>query len=411
MHVVIVGAGIGGLTTALSLHDRGIRFTIYEQSHELRELGVGINLLPHAVKILRDLEIAEDLERVSVRTLELIMTDRHGNEIRRELRGIEAGYDTQQLSLHRGRLQRVLSEAVRERVGEERIVLGMRLVQFEQDARGVAALFCDRRGKLIRAQPSDILVGADGIHSTVRRLLFPFEGRPRWNGVMMWRGATDWPKYLTGRSMIIAGGGKLKAVVYPIGSGHTPTQLLTNWAVCAKIAAHGESPLQDWSRVGERAQLQQWLDRLCSKHVDLQGLVDATPQFFEYPMCDRDPLPYWCKGRITLLGDGAHPMYPMGSNGASQAILDAQAIARCLCQAEDPRTGLLLYESMRLPPTTQLVQLNRVGGPERVIDLVEELAPDGFERIGDVISQDKLEEIARDYASAAGFSKEQVNAP
>ncbi len=411
MRVLIVGGGIGGLATALSLHEQGIECEVFERSGSIRELGVGINTLPHAIKALTELGLLERLDEVAVRTHELIMTDRFGNEIWREFRGVDAGYDVPQFSINRGKLQGVLYEAVRERLGDDAVHTGHRLVSYTQDGDGVTAEFVDRDGNPLATARGDALIGADGMHSVVRASMYPDEGPPRWSGVMMWRGAVDWPVFLTGQSMIVAGGNAAKLVLYPIGPGSTPNHRLTNWVVCSRIAEPGTAPprREDWSRAGDRAELQPYLDRLTVEHLDLEALVDATPEFFEYPMCDRDPLPSWTVGRVTLLGDAAHPMYPMGSNGGSQAILDARFIARCLATSPNVESALQLYEESRLPLTAQIVRMNRTGGPEGVIDVVEDLAPEGFDHIDDVVSRADLEAILKGYATAAGFAREQVN--
>ncbi|HEY0641721.1 MAG TPA: flavin-dependent oxidoreductase [Pseudonocardiaceae bacterium] len=411
MKVLIVGGGIGGLTTALSLHDKGIDCEVYEQSQGIRELGVGINTLPHAIKALAELGLLERLDEVAIRTHEMIMTDRMGNEIWRDPRGMHAGYEVPQFSIHRGHLQGVLYRAVCERLGPDAVHTGRRLVSYDQDDGGVVALFSDREGNPAGTVRADALIGADGIHSVVRAQMYPQEGPPRWSGVMMWRGATDWPVFLDGDSMIIAGGNAGKLVLYPIAPGSTPGHRITNWAVCSRIAAPGTTPprREDWSRTGRRSDVQPYIDMFTTPHVDLNALVDATEEFYEYPMCDRDPLPAWSQGRVTLLGDAAHPMYPMGSNGGSQSILDARFLARCLADSSSVEAALRLYEESRLPLTAQIVQMNRTGGPEGVIDVVEELAPDGFDDIDDVISRGELEAILKGYATAAGFAREQVN--
>jgi 2-polyprenyl-6-methoxyphenol hydroxylase-like FAD-dependent oxidoreductase len=316
-----------------------------------------------------------------------------------------------QFSIHRGRLQGVVCEAVKERLGEGAIRTGRRLGAFAQDESGVTAWFFDRSGSHVATARGDVLIGADGIHSQVRRTLFPSEGPPCWNGLMLWRGATDWPAFLTGRSMIIAGGMSAKMVVYPIADGSSPDRKLTNWAVVAKTGEGGAPPRkEDWSRAGRRDELAPHVERFAIPHVDAKGLIAATPEFWEYPMCDRDPLPRWTHGRVTLLGDAAHPMYPVGSNGASQAILDASCLAGCLARAEHPRQALHAYEAERLPKTAEIVRSNRKGGPEGVIDAVEALAPDGFEDIEAVLPYAEREAIVRGYAQKAGFAKEQVKA-
>jgi 5-methylphenazine-1-carboxylate 1-monooxygenase len=411
MKAIIVGGGIGGLTTALMLHQRGIACEIYEQADAVRELGVGINTLPHAILELKKLDLLERLDEAAIRTFELIYTNRLGQEIWREPRGIDAGYDVPQFSIHRGRLQSVIHKAVVERLGPDAIRTGARLGAFKQDEGGVTGWFFDRAGAHVATARGDILVGADGIHSTVRGALYPGEGPPVWNGLMLWRGATDWPAFLTGRSMIVAGGLSSKMVVYPIAEGWRQGIKLTNWAVVAKISDGGVPPRkEDWSRPGRREELMPHVVRFSIPHLNVQKLIESTPELWEYPMCDRDPLPRWTHGRVTLLGDAAHPMYPVGSNGASQAILDARCLADHLVRAEHPMQALAAYERDRLPPTAEIVRSNRKGGPEGVIDAVEALAPDGFTDIEAVLPRAEREAIVRGYAQKAGFAKEQVKA-
>jgi len=228
---------------------------------------------------------------------------------------------------------------------------------------------------------------------------------------MLWRGAVEWPTFLTGRSMVIAGGMAAKLVVYPIAEAARPDRRLTNWAVVARIGTGSTPPPNkaDWSRPGRFEDLMPHVQRFRIPYVNAQALIEATPEFWEYPMCDRDPLPRWSHGRVTLLGDAAHPMYPVGSNGASQAILDARCLADRLHAAEHVLHALWMYEQERLPMTAQIVRMNRKGGPEGVIDAVEERAPDGFSSIDDVLSFEQRQAIVRGYASTAGYAQEQVN--
>jgi len=411
MKVIIVGAGVGGLVTALMLHARGIDCEIFEQADAVRELGVGINTLPHAIKELAELGLLERLDSVAIRTYELFYTNRFGQEIWREPRGLDAGYDVPQFSIHRGRLQGVIYQAVRARLGESRIHLGCRLGSFTEDESGVTAYFFDRNGSHRHTARGDVLIGADGIHSLVRERLYPNEGPPAWNGLMLWRGAIDWPAFLTGRSMVVAGGLAAKVVIYPIAEGSRPDKRLTNWAVVGRVGDGSTSPpqKQDWSRPGRFEDLMPHVQRFQIPYVDARALIEATNEFWEYPMCDRDPLPHWSRGRITLLGDAAHPMYPVGSNGASQAILDARFLTDRLKDSESPVQALWTYEQTRLPLTAEIVRMNRRGGPEGVIDAVEARAPDGFSNIDDVLSFEQRKAIVRGYASTAGFAREQVN--
>ncbi len=404
MKVVVAGAGIAGLTAALQLHARGVDCEIYEQGSRIGVLGVGINVLPHAVAELAAVGLLEHLDEVAVQPLELVYAHRLGPEILRRPCGTRAGFAVPQLSLHRGRLQAVLLRAVRERLGPDAVRTGHRLTTVEQDADGVRVRFADRDGRPLPAVRGDVLVGADGIHSATRALLYPDEGPPRWNGVQMWRGARDWPAFGDGHTVRIAGGTDAKLVLYPIGAGAEPGTRLTNWAVCIRTGRDGDPPpeRQDWSRPAELAQFERHLDRFHVPELDHAGLVRATPERFEFPMCDRDPLPSWTRGRMTLLGDAAHPMYPMGSNGAGQAVLDATNLATQLAAHPDPAAALQAYDAQRRPATSEVVLRNRVGGPESVIDEVERRAPDGFNRLTDVIDPAELDAVVSGYTRASG---------
>ncbi|KRE17830.1 salicylate 1-monooxygenase [Bosea sp. Root381] len=410
MKAVIVGGGIGGLTLALMLHARGIAATIYEQSGEIREVGVGINTLPHAIRELAELGLLPALDAVAIRTRELVYMNRFGQTVWHEPRGLHAGLAAPQFSIHRGRLQSLIRDAVIERLGPDALRCGRRLQGFIQDDGGVTAHFVDsRRGEAGETARGDILIAADGIHSAVRAHYFPNQGPPSWNGVQMWRGACDWPAFLDGESMIIAGGMAGKLVLYPIAAGQAPKTKLTNWVVCVRTGDPAKPPPKEaWSKPGRLEDVLPFARRFTVPGVDILALIQASPGFWDYPMCDRDPLPRWTHGRVTLLGDAAHPMYPVGSNGASQAILDARCLADLLVRAEHPRQALAAYEAQRLPATAEIVALNRRGGPERVIDAVEQLAPNGFDDVERVMSYARREAIVQSYAGKAGFAREQL---
>src|SRR5262252_4938913 len=391
MRVVIVGAGIGGLTLALMLKARRIPCEIFEASARIRELGVGINVLPHAIAELSELGLLERLDAVGVRTRELIYANRFGQEIWREPRGLEAGYQVPQLSIHRGRLQGVLRDAAVERLGRKAIHTGHLFQAVAAGEGSVRARFKRIREGTRATVAGDVLVGCDGIHSSVRRQLYPLDTGLSWNGVLMWRGATNAKSFLDGRTMIVAGGFNNKLVLYPIGKGSKPGTQLINWVVTHRMG-DGSSPpprREDWNRHGTLAELMPHVARFSTPHADL--------------------LPRWTHGRVTLLGDAAHPMYPVGSNGASQAILDARCLADLLAGGEHARAALAAYEADRLPKTAEIVRNNRSGGPEGVIDEVERRAPDGFTHIDEVLSHAEREAIVKGYAQLAGFAKEQVN--
>jgi len=412
MSVIIVGGGVGGLTLALMLHRRGVQATVYEQASEIREVGVGINTLPHAIKELAALGLLPALDAVAIRTQELIYVNRLGQKVWQEKRGIDAGFDFPQFSIHRGRLQKVVYDAVMRELGPQAVRTGLKLGGFFQDEGGVTAHFVDSRsGSGSETVRGDVLVGADGIHSVVRRKLYPQEGRPQWQGAILYRGAADWPQFLGGRSMYIAGGMGLKLSLYPIAPGAQPGRMLTNWAIVAKVAdgATTPPPANSWSRTARLEEYLPYARRFVVPGVDVAGLIEATGTAWEYPMCDRDPLPHWSFGRVTLMGDAAHPMYPVGSNGAAQAILDARALADALQKAETPMRALYDYEEERLAKTAEIVRLNRKGGPERVIDEVEKLAPAGFAHVDEVLGHAEREAYVKGYAGKAGFALAQVN--
>ena len=408
MRVLIAGGGIGGLTLALMLQARGVEAQVFEQSRSIGELGVGINTLPHAIAELEELDLLPALDSVALRTRRLIYKTAQGLDIVAQPRGLWAGFTAPQFSIHRGRLQGVIHDAVRARLGDDAVQTDRRLVAFEDTGDGVTATFAARDGTTTEVT-GDVLIGADGIHSTIRSHFYPDQGAPSWNGILMWRGAAWWPQFLDGESMIVAGGMRRKLVLYPIAQDDEhPGEALTNWVVCAKLG-DADTPIpgrEDWSR---RAPVEEALQmaegHLSVPETDILALIRATPEIFVYPMCDRDGLPRWSHGRVTLLGDAAHPMYPVGSNGASQAILDARDLADRLAADGDPVAALSAYDEARRPATAAIVTANRSGGPERVIDFVEERAPDGYEDVHDVARPEELRAIVGDYEELAGFDR------
>lgn len=413
MTVIIIGAGIGGLTLALSLNRAGIEVHVFEQARGFAELGVGLNLLPHATKELAELGLLPMLDETGIRTSELIYANRIGQVVWRERRGVAAGYGTPQLSIHRGALHRALVQSAIERIGSDHLHTGAKLVRFKERAAGVVAQLESRGDQSVIEAVGDILIGCDGIHSTVRTVLYPDEGPPVWSGVMLWRGAVDWPVYAEGATMLIAGGMHAKFVCYPIHLDTKNTdQRLTNWGVMARLGDASAPPprREDWNRHGDRNEALAFVrDRFRLGLVEPVAMIESTNTVFEYPNCDRDPLPRWSFGRVTLLGDAAHPMYPVGSNGASQAILDAASLARHLTSEKSVERALAAYDAERRPVTSDIVERNRLGGPERVIDLVEARAPDGFEDIEAVATYEERQAIVSGYARLAGYTAEQVN--
>ena len=414
MTVIVAGAGIGGLTFALSLHQMGIPVRVFEQSERLQPLGVGINVLPHAVRELDELGLRDAVVGLGIETAELAYYTKRGQRIWSEKRGLAAGYRWPQVSVHRGRLQMMLLDAARQRLGDDAIVTGRKVAAFRETEDGVTVDLVDRHGAAAGTASGDLLIACDGIHSTIRRHFFPDEGPPIWNGAILWRGVTVAEPFLSGQSMIMAGHEFQKFVCYPIGHEDpgpdgAPRQLI-NWIAEKKFAPDHDWPREDWNRPGDPADFLPDFEDWRFDWLDVPELIRAASAIYEFPMVDRDPLPHWGRGRVTLLGDAAHPMYPIGSNGASQAILDARVLTARLVESGLAPEALRAYESERNPATAKIVAANRANGPEQVMQLVETRAPDGFDDIDAVITAEEREEHARSYKQIAGFDVEGLNA-
>ena len=394
----VVGAGIGGLTTALSLHEIGLRVEVFDSVKEVRPLGVGINLLPHAVRELHALGLLDELSARSVAPAQLVYCTRRGQEIWREERGLAAGYPWPQISLHRGVLQEILLQAFTERVGAEALHLGQSLLRVEQEDGHPVGVLENGRVK------ADVLIAADGIHSVARAQRYPEEGPPLWNGSLLWRGVAEIEPVLDGRSMVWAGHPDQKFVGYPIADLPDGRQLF-NFIAELRRPDSDLATREDWNH---RGTLDDFLPQFKSwdfDWLDVPAIIGAASETFVFPMIDREPLPRWTFGRTTLLGDAAHPMYPIGSNGASQAILSARVLAGCLRRSlDDPAAALERYEEVRRPATAAIVQANRGLGPELPMLLVEERAPDGFDDIAEVITPAEIACVTEDYRRTAGFS-------
>lgn len=405
---VVIGGGIGGLATALSLHAIGADVHVYESAEEVRPLGVGINLLPHAVRELDALGLLDVLAAESVACTRLAYFSKHGKKIWDEPRGRAAGYRWPQLSIHRGTLQRILLEAVTERLGDDHVHTGHLLVAFdgESDVTAASATFLDRRTGSEVAVRGTALVAADGIHSAARQQLHPDQGMPIWNGAQLWRGALEHEPILDGRTLVWAGGPRQKFVGYPILDLPNGNQLF-NFIAELRVDDRQLAEREDWNRPGTLDDYLPAFESWRFDWLDVPALLRRAPSTFVFPMVDRDPLDRWTHGRMTLLGDAAHPMYPVGSNGASQAVLDAATLAGCLkCHAGDVPEALRRYDSVRRPATAAIVLANRGLGPELPMHLVEERAPDGFDDITDVITPEEILQVTEGYRRTAGFALE-----
>ena len=344
MEVIVVGGGIGGLTMALSLHQAGIAVRVYEAVPYLAPLGVGINLQPTAVRELTELGLGDVLARAGIATHALSYFNKFGQLIYTEKRGLAAGYKWPQYSIHRGQLQLLLLQAVRERIGDENFRDGLRFVAFTQNRNRVTARFRDSTSGTAVLDEADILVGADGIHSAVRRQLHPNEGEPRFAQQLLWRAAVESEPFLSGRTMIIAGHFHQRTIVYPIGQAAKSGQLLTNW-VCQMAVPDDAPPQEDWNQRISKDKVYAAFGKWRFPWLDLPVLIEQTPDIYEFPLVDRDPVETWTLGRVTLIGDAAHPMQPIGSQAGSQAIVDARVLTAALLATSDPIEALQRYDA------------------------------------------------------------------
>ncbi|CBJ44064.1 flavin-dependent oxidoreductase [Ralstonia solanacearum] len=411
MKIAIIGAGIGGLTLALMCERQGFEVEVWETAQALRPLGVGINLLPHAARQLCELDLEDTLGALAIRTSALAYYNRFGQPIWHEPRGLAAGYDWPQFSIHRGEFQMALADAVADRLGPGciRPGHGFDAIQSTGEDGGPVRFTVRRRADDTRvASSADVLIGADGIHSAVRRQFYPAGDAPRFAGRMLWRAVTEAGPYLDGRTMFMAGHQDQKFVAYPISEPlRRQGRACINWI--AELRVPDEAPPRsDWNREVDRAVFRDAFADWQWDWIDIPALIDGAQAVYEFPLVDKDPLPRWTFGRVTLLGDAAHPMYPIGSNGSAQAILDARALIDCLLATRNVGLALREYEADRLPRTAGIVLRNRLNGPEQVMQLVHERAPRGFGRIDDVIPRAELEGIATRYKKLAGFDPQSL---
>ena len=391
MRVVIVGAGIAGLSAALSLHAAGIEAIVIDSAASLRPLGVGINLMPHAVRELTELGLGDELEATGIPTAEMVHFDRHGNRIWGFASGRNIGYRWPQYSIHRGELQMILLAAVRARLEPDAVRTGTAFSGFSESGRGVQVRVRDRVTGTGSTLYGDVLVGADGLYSGVRAQLHPGEPPPRWGGIMMWRGVMEGLPFLTGRTVAVAGANAaLKFVAYPISrQAERRGRALLNWVAEVMLPASRLADA-DWDRTGRVEDVLPWFADWKFGWLDVPALITGAPRILEYPMVDRDPLPSWSAGPVTLLGDAAHPMYPIGANGGSQAVVDARVLAWSLAREATPAEGLAAYEAARLATVNAIVLACRDMPADRLLQMVSTRAPDGFSRIEDVLSAAEL---------------------
>ena len=404
MDVVIVGGGICGLSLALNLSQRGIAARIYERAGEIKPLGVGITLLPHAMREFTALGVGEELLAAGIENRESCFFNRFGQLIYKEARGKFAGYQYPEVGIHRGRLHLILYEAARRQLGADAVLLDHDCVGVEQDEAGATVHFKQTStGHKRESVRADVVIACDGINSAIRKQFYP-DDKVAFAGINTWRGVTRRKPILGGRAYMRVGSiltGKM--VIYPIidnvdGGGNQ----LINWM--AEIKRDTFEP-NDWNKPGDLADFFPLYESWRFDWLDVAQMIRDADQILEYPMADKDPIERWTFGRVTLAGDAAHPMYPRGSNGAAQAAIDARTLADLLHSQTDPRQALKAYEGARVAPAAKVVRTNREHPPDFINIKVEELVGDKpFDDLDNYISQDQLRALSENYKRIAGFA-------
>ncbi|RWB57045.1 flavin-dependent oxidoreductase [Mesorhizobium sp.] len=405
MSILIAGGGIAGLVMGLTLHQLGQPFRIFERVAEPKPLGVGINLQPNAVRELFDLGLEVQLDQIGIRTRQYGFYTKSGREIWVEPRGRVAGYNWPQLSLHRGKFQMLLLEELRARAGDC-VETGAAVAGFETSDHGAALLLTDGR----RVE-GELAIAGDGIHSAIRRQMVPHEGEPIWNGAIMWRGTSEAPHFLGGNAMFLAGHDSQRFVAYPLTTEDPNTGLaLINWIAELKVDPVRALRKGDWNRSANKADFLPAFEDWDFGWVDCPGLIRISGAVYEYPMVDRDPLPSWTTGCVTLMGDAAHATYPVGSNGATLAIIDARKLGRAIRDFGPTRPALLAYEAEMRPRAEGVLRANRGKGPDAVMQMVEDRCGGVFDDIETVIPCTDLAAHAEHYKRLSGFSIDILNA-
>lgn len=403
MNIAIVGGGIAGLSFALGLHKRGIDCDVFEAVTDIKEIGVGITLLPHAMRELAELGLQDALEAAGIENLESVFYTQHGQYVYKEARGRHAGYTLPEIGIHRGKLHRILFDAAVSRLGADKVHTGMRCSAFSQNDNGVEIEFSNAHTQTSLKVQAQIAVACDGVNSVMRTQMHPQDALC-FAGINTWRGVTVHPPILTGKSYLRIGTVEVgKMVIYPIidnvdGKGNQ----LINWV--AELQKPNAA-MNDWNRPGDPAVCAQIFKDWTFDFLNVPELILKADKVFEYPMVDKNALPFWTQGRVTLMGDAAHPMYPRGSNGSAQALIDARTLADQLAQHTDPKEALKAYEVLRLAPTAKVVETNRNVPPDFIIMKAQELSGGKpFRHIDDLITQDELRQISDHYKTVAGFA-------
>ncbi|HMN71857.1 MAG TPA: flavin-dependent oxidoreductase [Rhodoblastus sp.] len=408
--VIIAGGGIGGLATALTLQQIGLPCVVYEAVREMRPLGVGINLQPNAVRELYDLGLgARELDRVGVPAKEWALVGLNGHDIYSEPRGMDAGYNWPQYAVHRGLFHMLLHDTFVTRAGRDAVKLGAHVTGYEKTADGVTAKIEHADGSTSEAKGA-LLIGADGIHSAIRAQMHPDQPPIHWGGALMWRGVTMAKPIRTGSSFVGLGTHRHRMVVYPISHPDPQTGLaMVNW-----IAEITLDPAQGWGQTGwfRQAAVADFIHHFDGWNwdwIDVPALLRGAEAAYENPMIDRDPVPTWRDGPVALMGDAAHAMYPTGSNGASQAIIDARTLGACMVEHGVSERALAAYDEKLCGPISQVILRNRGAGPFGLLNMVDERCGGVFDNIDDVISPQERADFMAGYKAAAGFAIETLN--
>ncbi len=410
--VLIAGGGIGGLAMALTLHQIGVPCVVFESVRELRPLGVGINLQPNAVREFQDLGIGtRDLDRIGLPAREWALVGLNGNDIYSEPRGLLAGYGWPQYAVHRGLLQMMLYDKVIERLGPGAVRLGSRVTGYRNEPAGTVTALIETSGSGVEEQKCALVIGADGLHSAVRAQMHPGQPPIRWGGAVMWRGTSPGVPIRSGASFIGLGTHRHRLVFYPISPPDAQSGLATiNWI--AEVTVDNSDGWKDtgWFKPVEIDDFVHHFDGWTYDWLDVPALLRGADMAYENPMIDRDPIPTWQDGRVILIGDAAHPMYPTGSNGASQAIMDARLLGASFVEHGLTPQALRAYDERHCGPVSQIVLRNRSAGPFGLLNMVDERCGGEFEDIDDVIPAEERAAFMAGYKSAAGFAIEKLNA-
>ena len=408
--VIVAGGGIGGLAVALTLQQIGVPCIVLEAVGELRPLGVGINLQPNAVRELYELGIGPDeLDEIGLQAKEWALVGLNGNDVYSEPRGLLAGYRWPQYSVHRGQLQRLMLQTVTERLGESCVRTGARVTGYRNHADGITALVETRTGERAEIRGS-LLIGADGLHSTIRAQMHPAQPPIQWGGAIMWRGTTQAKPIRTGSSFVGLGTHRHRVVFYPISKPDRRTGLATiNWIAEITVDNSRGWGDGDWNK---RVEIDSFIHHFADwtyDWLDVPSMLRGASEVFEYPMIDRDPVPTWVDGNVALLGDAAHVMYPTGSNGASQAIIDARVLGAAMLEHGVTPAALRAYDTELCGPISALVLRNRGAGPFGLLNLLDERCGSVFDDIDAVIPAAERDAFMSRYKAAAGFAIEKLN--